>query len=341
MNNYTVPSNFYGSLSKNYAYQDLINYLRKQNLSNEEINQFLKTKNISSNTKQKVIKDLMKEIMNNNPVSSDFTKGPNKNPAYQDLINYLLKQDLSNEEINQFFKRKNISSDTKQKVIKNLMKEVIANNNGDIRSVLGIGNKELSEDLNTKDFLSDLQEQAYKDQVGLMTDPNSKLAQQYKGDMYSSIDKEQDLSESLLNSAEMEAYKMIGQKQLELENSIAEQRTKALKAGTTSAQLASMQLANMFASQSGAAEVASGLINTKVQNRQNYMSQKTNVLSGLYEQVNSNKQALLTSGAQNFASSSAYASYINQQIAALAANQKYMNQYGKEAYKTTFLKDEK
>lgn len=273
-------------------------------------------------------------------VPSNFTGSLSKNYAYQDFVNYLLRQNLSNEEIIQYFKRKNISSDTKQREIKNLMKEVIASNNGDIKSVLGIGNKELSEDLNTKDFLAELQEQAYKDQVGLMTDPNSKLAQQYKGDMYNSIDKEQDLSESLLNSAEMDAYKMIGQKQLELENSIAEQRTKALKAGTTSAQLASMQLANMFASQSGAAEVASGLINTKVQNRQNYMSQKTNVLSGLYEQVNSNKQALLASGAQNFAASSAYASYINQQMAALAANQKYINQYGKEAYKNMFLKDE-
>lgn len=260
--------------------------------------------------------------------------------AYQDFVNYLLGQNLSNEEISQYFKRKNISSNSKRKEIENLMKEVIASNNGDIKSVLGVGNKELSEDLNTKDFLAELQEQAYKDQVGLMTDPNSKLAQQYKGDMYNSIDKEQDLSESLLNSAEMDAYKMIGQKQLELENSIAEQRTKALKAGTTSAQLASMQLANMFASQSGAAEVASGLINTKVQNRQNYMSQKTNVLSGLYEQVNSNRQAQLTSGAQNFAASSAYASYINQQMASLAANQKYINQYGKQAYKDMFLKDE-
>ena len=118
----------------------------------------------------------------------------------------------------------------------------------------------------------------------------------------------------------------------ELENQIAENRLKALKSGTTSAQLAAQQLNNMFAAQSGAAQIAGNAMSQRVNNAQQYAAQRTNVVNDLYSNVQANKQALLTAGAQNYAASTGYASYVNQQLANLQANQKAMQVLGEDGY---------
>lgn len=188
------------------------------------------------------------------------------------------------------------------------------------------------QDITSAEYLKQLQDQAYANQVGLMTDPNSAQAQQYKQDLYAAIDAEQRQVNASLEQAELDAYRQIGYQQQELENQIAENRLKALKSGTTSAQLAAQQLNNMFAAQSGAAQIASNAMSQRVNNAQQYAAQRTNVVNDLYSNVQANKQALLTAGAQNYAASTGYASYVNQQLANLQANQKAMQVLGEDGY---------
>ena len=188
------------------------------------------------------------------------------------------------------------------------------------------------EDVTSAEYLKQLQDQAYANQVGLITDPNSAQAQQYKQDLYAAIDAEQRQVNASLEQAELDAYRQIGYQQQELENQIAENRLKALKSGTTSAQLAAQQLNNMFAAQSGAAQIASNAMSQRVNSAQQYAAQRTNVVNDLYSNVQANKQALLTAGAQNYAASTGYASYVNQQLANLQANQKAMQVLGEDGY---------
>lgn len=189
-----------------------------------------------------------------------------------------------------------------------------------------------STDPTSADYLNKLADDAYRDRVNMNTDINSTQSQRYLQDIYGAIDREQALDEAVLSNAEIDAYKQIGYQQQELENTIAENRMKALKSGTTSAQLAAQQLQNMFAAQSGAAQVAGNVMNQRISNAQNFANQRTQAYSGLYDTINTNKQTLATAGAQNYAASTGYMSYVNQQLASLQANQKLYNQVGKSAY---------
>ena len=155
-------------------------------------------------------------------------------------------------------------------------------------------------------------EAAYEDRLNLMTDPTGANAQRFRDTMYGAIAEEQAIAEQSLGQAELDAYRMLGQQQLELENTIAEQRKKALVSGTTSAQLAAGQLQNMFAAQSGAAQVAQGLANQRTQLNQAYAEKRTGVETSLYDYINQQQTIAATAGAQNLAALSSYASYANK-----------------------------
>lgn len=155
-------------------------------------------------------------------------------------------------------------------------------------------------------------EAAYEDRLNLMTDPTGANAQRFRDTMYGAIAEEQAVAEQSLGQAELDAYRMLGQQQLELENTIAEQRKKALVSGTTSAQLAAGQLQNMFAAQSGAAQVAQGLANQRTQMNQTFAEKRTGVETSLYDYINQQQTIAATAGAQNLAALSSYASYANK-----------------------------
>ena len=163
----------------------------------------------------------------------------------------------------------------------------------------------------TSDYES-MVEAAYEDRLNLMTDPTGVNAQRFRDTMYGAIAEEQAVAEQSLGQAELDAYRMLGQQQLELENTIAEQRKKALVSGTTSAQLAAGQLQNMFAAQSGAAQVAQGLTNQRTQMNQTFAEKRTGVETSLYDYINQQQTIAATAGAQNLAALSSYASYANK-----------------------------
>ena len=163
----------------------------------------------------------------------------------------------------------------------------------------------------TSDYES-MVEAAYEDRLNLMTDPTGVNAQRFRDTMYGAIAEEQAVAEQSLGQAELDAYRMLGQQQLELENTIAEQRKKALVSGTTSAQLAAGQLQNMFAAQSGAAQVAQSLANQRTQMNQTFAEKRTGVETSLYDYINQQQTIAATAGAQNLAALSSYASYANK-----------------------------
>jgi hypothetical protein len=163
----------------------------------------------------------------------------------------------------------------------------------------------------TSDYES-MVEAAYEDRLNLMTDPTGANAQRFRDTMYGAIAEEQAVAEQSLGQAELDAYRMLGQQQLELENTIAEQRKKALVSGTTSAQLAAGQLQNMFAAQSGAAQVAQSLANQRTQMNQTFAEKRTGVETSLYDYINQQQTIAATAGAQNLAALSSYASYANK-----------------------------
>lgn len=84
----------------------------------------------------------------------------------------------------------------------------------------------------------------------LMTSSTGEQANDYRNAMFGSIKTQEQEVDQTLASAEMDAYKMLGQQQLQLERQIADQRMNQIRSGTTSAQLAAMELQNMFAGQS-------------------------------------------------------------------------------------------
>lgn len=179
----------------------------------------------------------------------------------------------------------------------------------------------LDNDVTSKEYLDSLAETAYKNYAGLMVDPNGLQAQQYRTDMLNAINAEEAQYNATLNNLELDAYRQIGYQQQELENQIAENRLKAIKSGTTSAQLAAQQLNNMFAAQSGAAQIAQQAMNDRLSAAQQYSQMRnTGLTTGLYDTINNNRQALATTGAQNYAVMGSYGSYINSQLANIQAN---------------------
>ena len=149
----------------------------------------------------------------------------------------------------------------------------------------------------------------------LMTDPNSERAQQYRQSMYSSINSYEQASQASLASAELDAYRMLGQQQLQLESEIANQRMQALKSGTTSAQLASQQLANMFAAQSAAQQTAAAVMQQRATMADQYNQQRASVESDLYNLTNNNALTAANAYAQLGAAQANYNSYIQQPYA--------------------------
>lgn len=182
------------------------------------------------------------------------------------------------------------------------------------------------------DYIGTLQEQAHKNYADLMVDPNSQYGQQQARALYENIDSQESQMSALLGDSELQAYKMLGQQQLELENTIAEQRMKALKSGTTSAQLAAQQIAGMFASQAGAAQVSQNLNTQKIDFARMFSEQRGQVMPAIYEQANANKTTLATAGAQNYAGTAGLVSYANQQTGNLLASNSFLNKYGDKKY---------
>lgn len=149
----------------------------------------------------------------------------------------------------------------------------------------------------------------------LMLNPNDANALAYKQNMYSALDQYQATADASLAATEMSAYAMLGQQQLELESTIAEQRMKALKSGTTSAQLASQQLANMFAAQSGAAQIANNMMQTRMSNANQFAQSRYGITQDMYNMINANQQTYANAQAQLGAIAGSYASTINQPYA--------------------------
>lgn len=146
----------------------------------------------------------------------------------------------------------------------------------------------------------------------LNVDPNSQYSNLYKQQMYGAINAQEQAMNSTLAQAELDAYKMLGQQQIELENQIASQRMQAIKSGVTSAQLASQQLANIFAAQSGAAQVAQGVLDQRTSNYANFAQQRANVTSSLYDMLQQNQTTMANANTQLGAAQASYMSYMNQ-----------------------------
>lgn len=158
-----------------------------------------------------------------------------------------------------------------------------------------------------QDFYSMMSDYQKDLKNNLMLDASGSQAQQYKQDMYDAISQYESDLEASLASAEMSAYAQLGQQQLELENTIADQRMKALKSGTTSAQLASQQLSNMFAAQSGAAQVANNMMSNRLTNYNTISQARYGVTQDMYNIINANRQTYATAQPQLAAVVGSYA----------------------------------
>lgn len=147
------------------------------------------------------------------------------------------------------------------------------------------------------------------------TNRNSEFAKQYQADMYSNINAYEQATNATLASAELDAYKMLGQQQLQLENQIASQRMQALKSGVTSAQLASQELANMFAAQSSAQQVAQNVLAQRADSAATFNQQRAGVMTGLYDILANNQTTQANAYAQLGAAQASYNSYMQQPYA--------------------------
>ena len=160
----------------------------------------------------------------------------------------------------------------------------------------------------------------------LMTDPTSSKAQEYRDAMFASINQYEQSSQAALAGSEMEAYRALGQQQLQLENQIAEQRMHAIKSGVTSAQLASQELANIFAAQAGASQIAAQVMQNRVSAADTFAKQRASVESDLYGMINANQQTAANAYTQLGAAQASYNSYAqqpyNQYMAVLQAYEK-------------------
>lgn len=146
----------------------------------------------------------------------------------------------------------------------------------------------------------------------LATNKNSEFAKQYQADMYGSINSYEQATNATLASAELDAYKMLGQQQLQLENQIAAQRMQALKSGVTSAQLASQELANMFAAQSSAQQVAQNVLAQRADVANTFNQQRAGVTDSLYNMLANNQTTAANAYAQLGAAQASYNSYMQQ-----------------------------
>lgn len=170
----------------------------------------------------------------------------------------------------------------------------------------------------------------YRDFVtqSLMTNPNGAMAQQYRDSMYGSIAQYENTANATLASAEMDAYRALGQSQLQLENQIAAERMNAIKSGVTSAQLASREIASMFATQTGAAQVASQMAQNRADMANQFGQQRAAVEGDLWNILNGNQQTAANTYAQLGTAQASYNSYINSYAAQLQAMDTMRNRIG-------------
>lgn len=170
----------------------------------------------------------------------------------------------------------------------------------------------------------------YEDLIknNLMTDAASRQAQQYRDAMYGSIAQYENTANATLASAEMDAYRALGQSQLQLENQIASERMNAIKSGVTSAQLASREIASMFATQTGAAQVASQMAQNRADMANQFGQQRAAVEGDLWNILNGNQQTAANAYAQLGTAQASYASYINSYMAQLQAMNTMRNSIG-------------
>lgn len=303
-----------------YSKSDYIDYLKNK------LNKEPHLLNNDSTTTRSYIQSLASYYNGGKP-----NIGPEQTKALIDVLSRLMDSGYSAEQSIDYINSKGwFNKEVTGEAIRNELSQM----ESDIKSgvVADPTKSALYQDVTSAEYLQSLQDQAYANQANLMVDADSIEAQKYKQDLYTAIDAEQREVNASLEQAELDAYKQIGYQQQALENQIAENRLKALKSGTTSAQLAAQQLNNMFAAQSGAAEIAANAMNQRLTSAQNYAAQRTNVVNDMYNNIQANKQALLTSGAQNYAASTGYASYVNQQLANLQANQRALNSLGTSTY---------
>ena len=172
------------------------------------------------------------------------------------------------------------------------------------------------------------------------TNRNSEFAKQYQADMYSNINAYEQATNATLASAELDAYKVLGQQQLQLENQIASQRMQALKSGVTSAQLASQELANMFAAQSSAQQIAQNVLAKRADSAATFNQQRAGVMTGLYDILANNQTTQANAYAQLGAAQASYNSYMQQPYASYDALMKSYNQYGSNLEKAMGYKQQ-
>jgi hypothetical protein len=166
----------------------------------------------------------------------------------------------------------------------------------------------------------------------LMTNPQSISAQSYRDKMYDSINQYEQDTLAALSSSEIEAYRVLGQQQLQLENQIAEQRMHAIKSGVTSAQLASQELANIFAAQSGASQIASQVLKNRVGAAETFAQQRAAVESDLYGMLVANQQTAANAYTQLGAAQASYNSYAQQPYNQFRAALETYQKKGEDVY---------
>lgn len=217
-----------------------------------------------------------------------------------------------------------------EKLLGGVPKKVRENVENDVKTFLAKNNidyESISDQISSIDSLSnDSVSSDIIDEL-LMTSPYGERANQYRNAMYNSINQyEQDVNASLA-STELDAYRLLGQQQLELENQIASQRMQAIKSGVTSAQLASQELANMFAAQSAASSIAQQTMSNRAQQYNTIAQQRASVESDLYGMINSNQATGANVYAQLQAAQQSYNSYMNQPFMQYQA---YLNAYNQD-----------
>lgn len=188
---------------------------------------------------------------------------------------------------------------------------------------------------NTSDLDSGLDYYKQLIEDSATTNRNSEFAKQYQADMYSNINAYEQATNATLASAELDAYKMLGQQQLQLENQIASQRMQALKSGVTSAQLASQELANMFAAQSSAQQVAQNVLAQRADSAATFNQQRAGVMTGLYDILANNQTTQANAYAQLGAAQASYNSYMQQPYAQYDALMSYYNKDPQAILKAT------
>ena len=104
----------------------------------------------------------------------------------------------------------------------------------------------------------------------------------------------------------------------------------ALKSGVTSAQLASRELANMFAAQSSAQQIAQNVLSRKAENAATFNQQRAGVVDSMYNMLANNQTTAANAYAQLGAAQASYKSYMQQPYAQYQA----MLQAAKDPYYT-------